>query len=222
MAMADTCRRDLCLALRQPADLLTPLLFFVMVVTLFPLAIGPELSFLRDVGPGILWVSALLSVLLSVDHLFRHDAADGSLEQWVLQPQPLYLLVLARVLGHWVLGGLPLVLLAPLLGTLLGLSGQALGALCLTLLLGTPILSLIGAIGAALTLGLRGGGLLLALLVMPLYVPVLIFGTGTVLAAQAGVPVTGQLALMGAGLVMAVTLAPFACAAALRITLSGR
>lgn len=212
--------RDLKTALRQPQDLLNPLLFFIMVVTLFPLGVSPEVSFLQQAGSGILWVAALLSVLLSLDHLFRHDFDDGTLEQLVLQPQPLFLLVLAKSLAHWVLTGLPLVLLTPVLGVMVHLEGNSVAVLCLTLLIGTPVLSLIGSIGAALTLGLRSAGVLLSLLIIPLYIPVLIFGTGTVVAASEGAPVGGQLALMGAFLVLALTLAPFASAAALRISLS--
>lgn len=212
--------RDLKTAFRQPQDLLNPLLFFVMVVTLFPLGVSPEVSFLQQAGSGILWVAALLSVLLSLDHLYRHDFDDGTLEQLVLQPQPLFLLVLAKSLAHWVLTGLPLVLLAPVLGVMVHLDGNSVAVLCLTLLIGTPVLSLIGSIGAALTLGLRSAGVLLSLLIIPLYIPVLIFGTGTVMAASEGSPVAGQLALMGAFLMLALTLAPFASAAALRISLS--
>ncbi|MBS8241762.1 heme exporter protein CcmB [Marinobacter lipolyticus] len=212
--------RDLRAAFRQRQDLLNPLLFFVMVVTLFPLGVSPEVSFLQLAGSGILWVAALLSVLLSLDHLFRHDFDDGTLEQLVLQPQPLFLLVLAKTAAHWVLTGLPLILLAPLLGVMVHLEGNSIAVLCLTLLIGTPVLSLIGAIGAALTLGLKSAGVLLSLLIIPLYIPVLIFGTGTVAAAAEGAPVGGYIALMGAFLVLAITLAPFAAAAALRISLS--
>jgi heme exporter protein B len=159
-------------------------------------------------------------VLLSLDHLFRHDFDDGTLEQLVLQPQPLFLLVLAKTAAHWVLTGLPLVVLTPVLGVMVHLDGNSIGVLCLTLLIGTPVLSLIGAIGAALTLGLRSAGVLLSLLIIPLYIPVLIFGTGTVASAAEGAPVGAYLALMGAFLVLALTLAPFASAAALRISLS--
>jgi heme exporter protein B len=219
-AMTAVFTRDLKIAFRQPQDLLNPLLFFVMVVTLFPLGVSPEVSFLREAGSGILWVAALLSVLLSLDHLYRHDFDDGTLEQLVLQPQPLFLLVLAKSLAHWVLTGLPLVMLAPVLGVMVHLEGNSVAVLCLTLLIGTPVLSLIGSIGAALTLGLRSAGVLLSLLIIPLYIPVLIFGTGTVMAAAENGPVGGQLALMGACLVLALTLAPFASAAALRISLS--
>jgi len=207
-AMAAVFARDVRVAFRQRQDLLNPLLFFIMVVTLFPLGVSPEVAFLKQSGAGILWVAALLSVLLS------------TLEQLVLQPQPLFLLVLAKTAAHWVLTGLPLVLLAPVLGVMVHLDGNSIAILCLTLLIGTPVLSMIGAIGAALTLGLRSAGVLLSLLIIPLYIPVLIFGTGTVAAAAEGAPVGGYLALMGAFLVLAVTLSPFASAAALRISLS--
>ncbi|HCW89021.1 MAG TPA: heme exporter protein CcmB [Marinobacter sp.] len=220
VAMRSLFLRDLRVAFRQKQDLLNPLLFFVMVVSLFPLGVSPEASFLSEAGSGILWVAALLSVLLSLDHLFRHDYDEGTLEQLMLQSQPLFLLVLAKTLAHWVVTGLPLVLLSPVLGVMVHLEGNSLGMLCLTLLIGTPVLSLIGSIGAALTLGLRSAGVLLSLLIIPLYIPVLIFGTGTVAAAAEGAPVGAYIALMGAFLVLAVTLAPFATAAALRISLS--
>ncbi|MBR9870548.1 MAG: heme exporter protein CcmB [Gammaproteobacteria bacterium] len=219
-AMVSVFLRDVRVAFRQKQDLLNPLLFFTMVVTLFPLGVSPEVAFLKQSGAGILWVAALLSVLLSLDHLFRHDFDDGTLEQLMLQPQPLFLLVLAKTLAHWILTGLPLVLLTPVLGLMLHLDGNSVATLCLTLLIGTPVLSLIGSIGAALTLGLRSAGVLLSLLIIPLYIPVLIFGTGTVAAAAEGAQVSGYLALMGAFLVLALTLAPFASAAALRISLS--
>ncbi|WP_372966005.1 heme exporter protein CcmB [Marinobacter sp.] len=219
-AMSAVFSRDLRVAFRQRQDLLNPLLFFTMVVTLFPLGVSPEVAFLKQSGAGILWVAALLSVLLSLDHLFRHDFDDGTLEQLMLQPQPLFLLVLAKTMAHWMLTGLPLVLLTPVLGLMLHLDGNSVATLCLTLLIGTPVLSLVGAIGAALTLGLRSAGVLLSLLIIPLYIPVLIFGTGTVAAAAEGASVTGYLALLGAFLVLALTLAPFASAAALRISLS--
>lgn len=219
-AMVSVFLRDVRVAFRQKQDLLNPLLFFTMVVTLFPLGVSPEVAFLKQSGAGILWVAALLSVLLSLDHLFRHDFDDGTLEQLMLQPQPLFLLVLAKTMAHWMLTGLPLVLLTPVLGLMLHLDGNSVATLCLTLLIGTPVLSLIGSIGAALTLGLRSAGVLLSLLIIPLYIPVLIFGTGTVAAAAEGAQVSGYLALMGAFLVLALTLAPFASAAALRISLS--
>lgn len=219
-AMSAVVRQDLQASFRQPQDLLNPLLFFMMVVTLFPLGVSPEVSFLQQSGSGILWVAALLSTLLSLDHLFRHDFDNGTLEQMMLQPQPLYLLVLAKTVAHWLVTGLPLVLLAPVLAIMVHLEGNSIAILCLTLLIGTPVLSFIGSIGAALTLGLRSGGVLLSLLIIPLYIPVLIFGTGTVAAAVDGASVGAYLALMGAFLVLAVTLAPFAAAAALRISLS--
>lgn len=219
-AMKGVFARDMKIAFRQRQDLLNPLLFFIMVVTLFPLGVSPEVSFLSEAGAGILWVAALLSVLLSLDHLFRHDFDDGTLEQLVLQPQPLFLLILAKTMAHWMLTGLPLVVLAPVLGVMVHLDGNSIAVLCLTLLIGTPVLSLIGAIGAALTLGLRSAGVLLSLLIIPLYIPVLIFGTGTVAAAADGASVGAYLALMGAFLMLALTLAPFAAAAALRISLS--
>jgi heme exporter protein B len=219
-AMWAVLMRDLQGAFRQRQDLLNPLLFFVMVVSLFPLGVSPAPAFLKEAGGGILWVAALLSVLLSLDHLFRHDYDDGTLEQLVLQPQPLFLLLLAKTLGHWVVTALPLVLLTPLLGVMMQLEGSSIAVLCLTLLIGTPVLSLIGSIGAALTLGLRSAGVLLSLLIIPLYIPVLIFGTGTVTAAADGAAVSAYMALMGAFLVLALTLAPFASAAALRISLS--
>lgn len=220
VAMMAVLRRDLQVSFRQRQDLLNPLLFFVIVVTLFPLGVSPEVSFLQMAGAGVLWVAALLATLLSLDSLFRHDFDDGTLEQLVLQPQPLYMLVLAKVAAHWLVTGLPLILLAPLLGIMVHLDGNSIAILCLTLLVGTPVLSLVGAIGAALTLGLRSGGVLLSLLIIPLYIPVLIFGTGTVAAATDGGSVSGHLALMGAMLVLAVTLAPLAAAASLRISLS--
>jgi heme exporter protein B len=219
-AMWAVLMRDLQGAFRQRQDLLNPLLFFVMVVSLFPLGVSPDPAFLKEAGAGILWVAALLSVLLSLDHLFRHDYDDGTLEQLVLQPQPLFLLLLAKTLSHWVVTGLPLVLLTPLLGIMMQLDGNSISVLCLTLLIGTPVLSFIGSIGAALTLGLRSAGVLLSLLIIPLYIPVLIFGTGTVTAATDGAAVSAYMALMGAFLVLALTLAPFASAAALRISLS--
>lgn len=213
-------RRDLLLAFRQRQDLANPLAFFVIVISLFPLGVSPEASFLREAGVGILWVAALLATLLGLDQLFRNDFEDGSLEQWLLLPQPTYLLVLVRVVAYWLVTGVPLILLAPVLGIMLQMPGNLIGILCLTLLLGTPVLSLIGSIGAALTVGLRGGGVLLSLLVLPLYIPVLIFATGTVVAAGNGLPVGGHLAILGAILALAFVLAPLAAAAALKISVS--
>jgi heme exporter protein B len=193
------------------------LLFFILVVSLFPLGIGPSPQLLATIAPGVIWVAALLATLLSMERLFRSDFEDGALEHLLLSPHSLPLLVLAKVSAHWLVTGLPLLLVSPLLGVLLQLPASAIRALPLTLLLGTPALSLIGAIGVALTVSLRRGGVLLTLLVLPLYVPVLIFGTAAVAAAGAGLPTTGQLALLGALLALALTLAPLATAAGLRI-----
>ena len=214
-------RRDLTAAFRHSSDLVNPLIFFVVVVTLFPLAVTPESTFLREIAPGVLWVSALLATLLSLDMLFQSDFQDGTLEQMLLSPQPLYSAILAKVATHWLLSGLPLTLLSPLLAMMLFLPVDGIQALMLTLLLGTPVLSFIGAIGSALTVGLRKTGLLLSLLVLPLYIPVLIFASGAVQAATAGLPIAGHLALLGAILAMTVVLAPLAIVSALRISLSG-
>ncbi|MFC6669750.1 heme exporter protein CcmB [Marinobacterium aestuariivivens] len=214
-------RRDLLLAFRNRRDLVNPLVFFLMVATLFPLGVSPESGFLAELAPGLVWVAALLSTLLSMDSLFRADYEDGTLEQALLSPQPLMLIVLARVLAHWVMTGLPLTLMAPLLGVMLFLPAEGMGGLVLSLLLGTPTLSLIGAIGAALTVGLRKGGMLISLLVLPLYIPVLIFGSAAVQAAVTGLPLAGYLALLGAILALGLVLAPLAIAAALRISVSG-
>jgi len=214
-------RRDMTAAFRHPSDLVNPLIFFVVVVTLFPLAVSPDSTFLRDIAPGVLWVSALLATLLSLDMLFQSDFQDGTLEQMLLSPQPLYSAILAKVATHWLLSGLPLTLLSPLLAMMLFLPADGMQALMLTLLLGTPVLSFIGAIGSALTVGLRKTGLLLSLLVLPLYIPVLIFASGAVQAAAAGLPIVGHLALLGAILALTVVLAPLAIVTALRISLSG-
>jgi heme exporter protein B len=211
-------RRDLAIALRRRAELANPLLFFLMVCTLFPLGIGPEPARLAALAPGVLWVVALLACLLASDGVFRADFDDGSLEQMLVSPASLYLLALAKSAAHWLIAGLPLALLAPLLALLLQLPTQAIGALVVSLMLGTAVLSLIGAIGAALTVGLRRGGLLLSLIVLPLYVPVLIFGASAVQAAAAGFDYSGQLAMLGALLALALPLAPLAVAASLRIS----
>lgn len=211
-------RRDLILAMRRRSDLFTTLFFFVIVVSLFPLGIGPELKTLRLIAPGVVWVAALLASMLALERLFASDHADGTLEQMLLCPQPLSLLVLGKVSAHWLVTGLPLVVMAPVLGIQYDLSTEALGVLILSLLLGTPVLSLIGAIGAALTLGLRGGGVLLSLLVLPLYIPVLIFGAGAVEASTSGLGAQSHLALLGAILVLSLMLTPFAASAALRIS----
>jgi heme exporter protein B len=212
-------RRDLVLAMRRRADVLTTLIFFVMVVSLFPLGVGPEMDMLRKMAPGVLWVAALLSSMLSLGRLFSADYLDGTLEQMLLAPQSLSVLVLGKMVSHWMVSGLPLVLLTPVLGLQFDMSVPAIGVLTLTLLLGTPILSMVGAIGAALTLGLRGGGVLLSLLVLPLCIPVLIFGTGAVQAVSSGLSVSSHLSLMGALLVLAVAFTPWVTAQALRISM---
>ena len=212
-------RRDLLLAMRRKSEVLTALFFFIIVVSLFPLGIGPEPQLLKKIAPGILWVAALLSTMLSLNRLFATDHADGTLEQLVLSPTPLGLLVAGKIAAHWLTSGLPLVLLAPVLGVQFDLDASALGILVGALLLGTPLLSLIGAIGAALTLGVRGGGVLLSLLVLPLYVPALIFGAGAVEAHISGLGAGGHLSLLAALLALAAFFAPWATTAALRISL---
>lgn len=214
-------KRDLMLLLRQRGDVINPLVFFALVITLFPIGISPEPALLAVVAPGLLWVAALLAALLSLDGLFRSDFDDGSLEQWLLAPQPTALLCMAKVLAHWLLTGLPLALIAPLLGVMLALPAGSYWALCVSLALGTASLSLIGAIGAALTVGLARGGVLLSLLVLPLYIPVLIFGSGAVSAAVVGSGLAAHLAILGALLAVALMLAPWAIAAALRISING-
>ena len=212
--------RDLKLALRSRAELGVQVLFYVIVVSLFPLSTSPERNLLATMGPGVLWVAALLASLLSLVRLFASDWADGTLEQIALSPYPLAAIVSGKIAAHWLTTGLPVVLLAPVLGIQYALDGESILVLMAGLLLGTPILSLLGAIGAALTLGLRsGGGSLLALLILPLYVPVLIFGAGAVDAVRAGLGATANLSLLGAGLLVAIVGAPFAAAAAVRIAL---
>lgn len=211
--------RDIQLVLRRQSDVVATLFFFVVAVSLFPLGVGAEPALLRSIGPGVLWVAALLSAMLSLGRLFAADFSDGTLEQLVLAPVPLTLVVAVKIFAHWVASGLPLVLLAPLLGLQFNLGAQDLGVLAFSLLLGTPLLSLIGAIGAALTLGVRGAGVLVAILVLPLYIPVLIFGAGAVTASAAGMSPQGALSLLAALLVLGVVFAPYAAAAALRIAL---
>jgi len=210
--------RDLKVAIRNKGDVLNPLVFFVIVITLFPLAIGSDPQVLTRIAPGVIWVAALLSALLSLERLFKNDHSDGSLEQMLLSPQPLFIMVLAKVIAHWLLTGIPIIVIAPLLAVLLHLEQDAYGALMLTLLLGTPVLSFIGAIGVALTVGIRKGGVLLSLLVLPLYIPVLIFATGAIETAALGMPYNGHLAIIAALLVGTLTLTPFAIGAALRVS----
>src|SRR3989475_5457323 len=213
-------RRDLLLAMRHRSDVAMSVFFVVIVASLFPLGVGPEPTVLRMIGPGVLWVTALLACLLSLGRLFTADYLDGVLEQMLLIPQPLVVLVVGKVFAHWVISGLPVVLLSPLLGLQFGLGGDSLGVLTLSLLLGTPTLSMIGAIGAALTLGLRGSGFLVALLVLPLFVPVLIFGAGAVTSSLAGIGSEANLSLLGACFLLSLAFAPWATAVALRIALA--
>ncbi|MBK7352311.1 MAG: heme exporter protein CcmB [Nitrosomonas sp.] len=212
-------RRDLMLAMRRQADVLITLFFFIIVVSLFPLGVGPEMNILRAIAPGVLWVAALLASMLSLGRLFSIDYMDGTLEQLLISPSPLFLLVLGKMVSHWLVSGLPLVLMAPILGIQYDLSMEALSVLTLSLLIGTPILSLIGAIGAALTLGVRGGGVLVSLLVLPLYIPILIFGAGAVEASAAGLGYDAHFSLLGAFLLVSLVFAPWAAAASLRISM---
>ena len=213
-------RRDLLLAARHRAEMANPLLFFILVTSLFPLGIGADTKLLQAVAPGIIWVAALLAALLSLDSVFRSDFEDGSLEQYLLSSHPVSVLVLAKIIAHWLITGLPLLLISPLLGVLLSLPADGIKTLFFTLLLGTPVLSLIGSVGVALTVGLRKGGMILSLLVLPLYIPLLIFAASAVDSAAAGLPVTAHLSLIAALLVLALSLSPFATAAALRVSLS--
>ena len=211
--------RDLLLALRRSSDVGTALLFFVIVASLFPLGVGPEPNLLRAIAPGVIWIAALLASMLSLPRLFAADHADGTLEQLLLGAAPFGAVVAAKVLAHWLVTGLPLAAIAPVIALQYDLPAPLFGVLAVSLLLGTPVLSLIGAIGAALTLGLRGGGALLALLVLPLCVPVLILGAGSVDMAAAGQGAAAHLMLLGALLLAAAALAPWAVAAAVRIAL---
>lgn len=213
-------RRDLLLAFRRRAELANPLLFFVLVVTLFPLAVGAQAQLLQTIAPGVIWVAALLAALLSLDGMFRSDFEDGSLEQLLLSPQPLSILVLGKIFAHWLVTGVPLILVAPLLAVFLGLPEAAMGTLWLTLLLATPVLSLIGAIGVALTVGLRRGGMILSLLVLPLYIPVLIFASNAVDRAANGLAVTAQVNILLAMLILALVLVPLPTSAALKMSVN--
>jgi heme exporter protein B len=211
-------KRDIVTAFRQPGEMINPLVFFLMVITMMPLGISPEAKSLSVLAPGLLWVVALLASLLSLDSLFRGDYDDGSLEQLVLSPHSLYFMAIAKVLGHWLTTGLPLTLVAPLLGVLLSLPAAGYLPLLFSLLLGTLCLSLVGAIGAALTVSLRKGGLLLSLIIMPLYVPVLIFGASSVRMAVEGFPIDSPLAILASLCALAIVLAPFAIAGALKMS----
>jgi heme exporter protein B len=211
--------RDLMLAWRRRADILSTVFFFIIVVSLFPLGIGPETQLLRSIAPGVIWVAALLASMLSLNRLFANDLQDGTLEQLLLTPQPLFLTVLGKILAHWIVSEIPLVLIAPLVGLQFDVTGKTLLILVISLLVGTPVLSLIGAVGAALTLGLRGGGVLISILVLPLYIPALIFGAGAVEASIIGADPTPHLYLLGAFAIVSLIFSPWATAAALKISI---
>lgn len=213
-------QRDLRLGLRRQSDLINPLLFFIIVITLFPLTVGPEPALLRQLAPGIVWVAAVLASSLSLDGIFRSDYEDGSLEQMLLSPQPKLMLILAKIAAHWLLSGAPLVLFVLFSGVLLYLPDNSMLTLLITLLLGTPVLSLVGAIAAALTVGLRSSGLLQALLILPLFMPLLIFAVSAVSNVARGLSVTGEFYFLGALLMLALTLAPFAVLASLKIRMA--
>ncbi len=219
-AMTMIIKRELLIAFRRQADIFNPLWFFIIVITLFPLSIGPEPGLLSRIAPGIVWVAALLAALLSLERLFRDDFQDGALEQMMIMPVPLPIVALSKVIAHWLLTGLPLILISPLLSILLSLDFNTWLAVVGTLVLGTPTLSFIGAIGVALTVGLQKGGVLLSLLVLPLYIPILIFATSAIDAAALGMAYNGQLAILAAMFVGAMTLTPFAISAALRVSVN--
>lgn len=218
-ALSALLRRDLRLAYRHRSEILQPWVFLLVVVALFPLGVGPSPATLALIAPGVIWIAALLATVLSLDGLFRSDFEDGSLEQWWVAGHPPAMLALAKIAGHWLVAGLPLVLLAPLLALWMSLEAAPARVLVISLALGTPVLSLVGAIGAALTVSVRRGGQMLALLVLPLYIPLLVIATGAVRAAQLGLPYNGQLGLLAAGLLAALALAPLAVAAALKLSL---
>jgi len=218
-AVAYMIKRDLLLVYRQRAELVNPLLFFILVILLFPLGIGVQPKLISQVAPAIIWVAALLAVMLSIDRLFRSDFQDGTLEHLLLSAHPLSLLVLGKIIAHWLVTGLPLILLTPLLAVFLGLNVETTRIIMVTLILGTPALSALGAIGAALTVGLRRGGVLLAILVIPLYIPVLIFATMAVEHAATSAPVIADLSMLTAFLILSVTLAPLPAAAALKVSI---
>jgi heme exporter protein B len=218
-AMLAIIRRDLLLVMRRKSEVLTALFFFVVVTSLFPLGIGADTALLRKIAPGVLWVAALLSTLLGLQRMFAADYQDGALEQLALSPQPMVLLVTGKIIAHWIVCGLPLVLLAPIIGIQFDLDASSLYVLMGTLLLGTPVLSLLGSIGAALTLGVRGGGVLLSLLILPLYIPVLIFGAGAVYANSVDLDTSGHFSLLGALLILALAFVPWVSSAAVKIAI---
>lgn len=213
-------QRDLILAIRHRAELMNPVLFFALVVILFPLGVGAEISILSKIAPGVIWIAALLSALLSLDRIFRTDMEDGSLEQMLISAQPMSLLILAKIIAHWMITGLPVVLVGPLLALFLGLPASGIETLFITLLVGTPILSAIGSVGVALTVGLRRGGVILSLLILPLYVPVLIFASQAVDTAAAGFPTVAPIAMLSAMLLLSLSLTPWAASAALKMSVS--
>jgi heme exporter protein B len=217
--MAASLHRDLLLVMRRKSEVFTALFFFVIVASLFPLGIGPDPGLLRKIAPGVIWVSALLATLLGLQRMLASDYADGTLEQMALSPASLSAMVAGKILAHWLVCGLPLVVLAPVIGLQFDLGASAIGLIVLTLLLGTPTLSMIGAVGASLTLGARGGGALLSLLVLPLYIPVLIFGAGAVNAHLAGLGAEGHLSLLAALFIFAAVFAPWVAAVSIRISL---
>ncbi|MEI5638222.1 MULTISPECIES: heme exporter protein CcmB [unclassified Pseudoalteromonas] len=220
LAFKSVYSKDVTLAFRQRAEIVNPLLFFLIVITLFPIAIGPEPGLLARMAPGVIWVAALLSTMLGLDKMFRDDYHDGSLEQLIASPYPLSLSVLAKVAAHWTVSGLPMVILAPLFALLMNLESQSLNATVFTLLIGTPLLSFIGAIGAGLTVALQKGGILMSLLVLPLYIPVLIFATSAIDTSSMSLDYGGQLAILGAMLAVAVVAAPIAISSALKVSIS--
>jgi heme exporter protein B len=211
--------RDLLLVMRRKSEVLTAVFFFVVVTSLFPLGIGADAVLLRKIAPGVIWVSALLSTLLGLHRMFAADYHDGALEQLALSPQPMVLLVAGKMIAHWIVCGLPLVLLAPIIGIQFDLDSNSLYVLMASLLLGTPVLSLLGSIGAALTLGVRGGGVLMSLIILPLYIPVLIFGAGAVYANSVGLDTSGHFSLLGALLILALAFIPWVSSAAVKIAI---
>lgn len=211
--------RDLLLVMRRKSEVLTALFFFIVVTSLFPLGVGADAALLRKIAPGVIWVAALLATLLGLQRMFAADYVDGALEQMALSPYPMVLLMTGKILAHWLVCGLPLVILAPIIGIQFDLDASSLYVLMGTLLLGTPVLSLLGSIGAALTLGVRGGSLLMSLLILPLYVPVLIFGAGAVYANSAGLDTTGHFSLLGALLILALAFVPWVSATAVKIAI---
>ena len=218
-ALLAVIHRDLLLVMRRKSEVLTALFFFIVVTSLFPLGIGADAALLRKIAPGVIWVSALLATLLGLHRMFAADYVDGTLEQMVLSPQPLVICIAGKIIAHWIVCGLPLVILAPIIGLQFDLDLSSLHVLMGTLLLGTPVLSLLGSIGAALTLGVRGGSVLISLLILPLYIPVLIFGAGAVYANSVGLDTTGHFSLLGALLVLALAFVPWVSTSAVKIAI---